>query len=348
MTLCLPELPEFLFGGRIIQAPMAGLTNASTVIASCNAGILGSLGAGNLGAADIRAEIKKIRAATDRPFNINLFIVDDIETPSIPTEELFDLDEYYARKGIEFELPETYCPPFKDQFKALLEEIPPVASFTFGILDAEAVNELHQRNIFIVGTATNLPEVIEWQNAGANAICLQGIEAGGHHGTFRFEDKHLSLSSLIEQASSIARVPLIAAGGIMDGASIVSCFNRGASAVQMGTAFLCCNETSTPQPYRSKLLSGLTENDTVITKAFSGRKARGVRNEFIMQFDNSLVSPYPIRNALTQSLRKFATQKGDVENMSLWAGCGVSAIRAMSLNELVLKLRNEMKNSNHI
>jgi nitronate monooxygenase len=342
------KLPAHLFSDGIIQAPMAGLTDAAIVIASCQAGILGSLGAGNLEPAAIRTEIKKIRSATDRPFNINLFVVNEAIFPEIPTDELLVLSNYCNENGIDFELPTKFCPSFRDQFHVILDETPAIASFTFGILDTEAINELHKRNIFVIGTATNLLEIKNWQDIGADAVCLQGIEAGGHRGTFKFSEEDLDLFTLLQQATSVAHIPIVAAGGIMDGASIVSCFRHGADAVQLGTAFLCCNEALTPEAYRNKLLSGLTADDTIVTRAFSGRPARGVRNEFIAKFDALPVSPYPIRNALTQPLRKWATQKGDAENMSLWAGTGLAAIRSLGLSELVSTLRREMEDSEGI
>ncbi|MCQ8278976.1 nitronate monooxygenase [Acetobacteraceae bacterium KSS8] len=336
------RLPAALFGDGIVQAPMAGLSDAALVSACCQAGVVGSLGAGGLQPDAMRREIVAIRDATDRPFNINLFVIDERQGASVPELEQAALAAYCRDHDLPFALPERFAPRFRDQLDAVLEAAPPIASFAFGIPDRADLAVLRARGAFVIGTATSRAELEAWQESGADAVCVQGVEAGGHRGGFLLPDERLGLDALLSELAPIATVPLIAAGAIMNGADMVAKRRLGAQAVQMGTAFLCCDEAPTPAAYRRALLSGRDGTQTVLTQAFSGRWARGLRNDFIRQFETAPVSPYPIRNALTQPLRKAATARGDTQNMSLWAGTGVGAIRAMPVAELVAALRAEI------
>jgi nitronate monooxygenase len=332
-----------LLDNSIIQAPMAGASNAALVCAANHAGALGSLGAGNMDANSMRIEVEKIRRLSSRPFNINLFVSEVRKDYEIPVAEIDRLRNHCLENGLDFVLPRQFAPDFHEQFQALIDLAPPIASFTFGILEKEAVAALHQRNIFVIGTATSLPEAIAWQNVGADAICVQGIEAGGHQGSFIEPTANLPLRALLAQIRPMAKLPLIAAGGLMTGLDIASCMQLGANAAQLGTAFLCCTESPISQTYRDALLGKLGKPKTVLSTAFSGRKARGIANSFIHAFDGTLVSPYPFRNALTQSLRQSANKKCDHQNMSLWAGCGLAHCREMDAKTLVETLKNEIR-----
>ncbi|KMQ82000.1 enoyl, partial [Lasius niger] len=201
---------------------MAGLTDAALVIHACQAGLMGSLGAGTMEPAAIRAAIHSIRAGTERVFNINLFIVDAHEG-HVPDPAVLAVLHQYLETLAHEEAPDVpllrrYAPSFAGQFAVLLDEAPPVASFTFGILSPERVAALQERGVTVIGTATTAREAKAWEQVGADAVCLQGIEAGGHRGGFLEEDfTGVGLLALIPACRAAVDIPVIAAGGIMTG-----------------------------------------------------------------------------------------------------------------------------------
>ena len=204
---------------------------------------------------------------------------------------------------------------------------------------------LKEEKILVVGTATGLEEALAWQTLGADAVCLQGIEAGGHRGSFLSDQANgLDLSNLLQICRNPIRLPIIAAGAIMDGHGIRRALAQGADLVQMGTAFLSCAEAGTHVAHRQALLQA-KPGDSCLTRAFSGRYARGLRNRFIdlMQAHENLVPNYPIQNALTGSIRAHASANSNAEYMSLWAGQGAHLSRALSVAELFRALLSEWR-----
>ncbi|CCE79989.1 Piso0_003082 [Millerozyma farinosa CBS 7064] len=330
----------------VIQAPMAGVTKSAMVIASCRSGIVGSLGAGMLKPEDIRESIKEIKSeAEGAPFNINLFVIDHYGNGyDWDDREVAWLQQYYQEQSLgELPRPKSFAPVFKEQFQAVLEEAPPIVSFTFGIVEASDVQECHRRSIKVIGTATNVLEALEWEKVGADAICVQGIEAGGHRGNFLdLDDPGTGLFALIPEVTSKVNIPVIAAGGVMDGRGIAAAKILGASAVQMGTAFLASHEAALPEAYKKGITGGVFSHETTLTNAFSGRYARGVKNSFTEFGKGKHVLPYPVQNALTQPLRKASTQKGDPDHISLWAGQGVNKVRQKKISEICNELRLEL------
>jgi nitronate monooxygenase len=336
----------------IIQAPMAGgSTTPELVAAVSNAGALGSLAAPLLAPATIVEQAKRIRELTSRPFAINLF-VQPLPEPSAETVEQAAelLKPVWQQFGWDaLPAPAKWCEDFAAQLEALAMARPAVASFTFGILTREQVNRLHAENIFVIGTATHVLEALAWQDAGADAVCAQGIEAGGHRGTFlgRQQDG-IGTMALVPQVVDAVRIPVIAAGGIMDGRGIAAALDLGAQAAQLGTAFLACDESGVHRAYKERLLLAAQDPEkslTCLTRAFSGRYARGLVNRFIeiMQPFEDRVPPYPIQNALTGVIRGQAAKDGDADYMSVWAGQGVAAIRSMPAGELVQTLVAELE-----
>ncbi|ANB11131.1 hypothetical protein AWJ20_3930 [Sugiyamaella lignohabitans] len=329
----------------VIQAPMAGVSSSSMVVAASKAGILGSLGGGMMQPEVLRKEIEAIRNQTDRPFNINLFVIDNYEQGfDVRTKDIQWLKDYYKQEGVEFNLPKSFAPKFQDQFETLLELAPPVASFAFGILSAEQVDACHERGIRVIGTATSGEEAVAWEKVGADAICAQGTEAGGHRGNFiNLDDPGLGLFALIPEIKRQVKIPVIAAGGIMSGQGIVASRLLGADVAQLGTYFLASTEAGIPSGYLKSLAGQKSGSNTSLTKGFSGRYARGIVNKFMNTSKEHSIYPYPIQNALTQPLRKATLAKGDAESYSLWSGQGLYQVKeGESISDLVDSLEREI------
>jgi nitronate monooxygenase len=332
----------------VIQAPMAGgATTPELVSAVSNAGALGFLAAATLSPKDIELQAAAIRVLTRRPFGINLFIL-----PDHPVSDLSEINQAWAQTRpfrSALEMPEELQPPtkyaevFTDQLAALIVAKPAVASFTFGILTSEQMRRLKLAGIAVVGTATHVEEALAWETLGADAICVQGVEAGGHRGTFLSPSSSLlsgtaSIDSQLQAATGLfallplvvdsVKIPVIAAGGIMDGRGIAAALALGATAVQMGTAFLTTRQSAISSEWKQSLRTA-KPTETCLTRAFSGRYARGLRNEFIANFEanQSNLPAYPVQNALTAGLRKQAAVVGNPQLLSLWAGQAVSQLQ---------------------
>lgn len=328
----------------VIQAPMAGISTAEMVVAASNAGFLGSLGAGMMSPEEMEASLRQIKSETTAAFNVNLFIIDHLPDYQLDAEDILFLRNIYEKLELDFILPDKYAPSFQEQFEVLLHAKPPVASFTFGILTQEQVSKLHDQGILVCGTATTSAEARAWAEVGADSVCAQGIEAGGHRGSFLSDDGNgVGLFPLVREIVKDISIPVIAAGGIMDGEGIVAAISLGAEAVQMGTAFLGCSDAVLAPAYRKALAQHLPAESTMLTNIFSGRLARGIRNQFIEEYGSSQPFPYPVQNALTQALRKKAARDGNAENMSLWAGQGLRLIRDVSFKELAHILQDEIR-----
>ncbi len=200
--------------------------------------------------------------------------------------------------------------------------------------------------MFLVGTATTVEEALALERAGVDAVVTQGSEAGGHRGTFSgsFESGMVGTVALVPQVVDAVTVPVIASGGIMDGRGIAAALALGASAVQMGTAFLTCSEAGVADVYKAAILAS-HEDDTRLTRAFSGRPARGIVNRFMNDMENTdfrdAILPFPLQNALTRPLRAAAAKQGRAEYLSLWAGQGLRMARRQSAADLVARLTKE-------
>lgn len=327
----------------IIQAPMAGgATTAELVAAVSNSGGLGSLGAAYMPADAIRKAIINIRERTDKPFAVNLFIPKEYHATSDQIQRSCHFIEQACRElkvKIEPAAP-PYAQSFEEQMSVLVEEKVPVFSFIFG-LPAESWLSKLRKNSITIGTATNVAEALLLEQAGIDMIVAQGSEAGGHHGTFigKAEDSLIGLISLLPQLIAQLKVPVIAAGGIMNGSTIKASLMLGASAVQMGTAFLTCKESGIHHKYKEALLS-TTADTSVLTAAFSGRLARGLRNKFTDRLANhsEYILPFPIQNAMTRSMRNEAAKQNCTDFMSLWAGQSAYLCKETTVAELMRQL----------
>lgn len=332
----------------LIQAPMAGgATTPELVAAVSNAGALGSFAAATLSPQAMREGVARVRQLTDRPFNVNLFVLDD---PAPSDAEVARaqarLDPLRAELGLPpGGRPARFCEDNRAQLETLIELAPPVVSFTFGLLDAAAVARLHAAGSRVIGTATTVAEARAWEAVGADMVCAQGCEAGGHRGTFLGDPQqsNIGLLALLPQVAAAVQVPVIAAGGLMDGRGIAASLLLGAQAAQLGTAFLCCPESGIPALWKAAILAA-GDDSTRLTRAFSGRYARGIVNDFMRRFaaEEQQVPDYPVQNALTADIRQAATRQGRAEYLSLWAGQGAGMARALPAAELVRVLMDEL------
>lgn len=339
---------DTLFEIPVIQGPMAGgACTPELVAAVSNAGGLGAFPASLLGPQDIEEQVARIRALTSRPFMLNFFV----QGQPAPTNDEIDravelLRPVWAGLGWnELPRPKKWNEDFAAQFDTLVALRPAAASFTFGILTPGQVERLRAAGIFVIGTVTTVLEALAWQAVGADAVVASGIEAGGHRGTFigPQEEAGMNAAALWPQVAGAVTIPVIAAGGIMDGADIGKALAAGARAVQMGTAFLVTDEARIHPAYKARLQSGA--GTTRLTRSFSGRYARGIENRFMRQMAavEEQVPPYPIQNALTGPIRAAAAASGDTELMSMWAGTEFARARPMPAGRLVALLAAELQ-----
>ena len=332
----------------IIQGPLGGGPSTPELVAAVsNAGGLGSLGAAYLNPDQIADAIRQTRALTNRPFQVNLFAGGWRTDPAFDAAPMLELlSEIHPLLNIPPPvLPPPAPDPFPAQLEAVLDACPPIFSFTFDIPNQDALSRLQSRGIMIVGTATTLAEARLLAEARVDAIVAQGAEAGAHRGTFAgsFEESMVPTLELTAQIHNSLPTPVIAAGGLMDGRDVAAAMAAGASAAALGTAFLACSESGAPAVYKQALVNASSDT-TVITRAFSGRPARGLKNEFIARLEKKqhAILPYPFQNALTRAMRSAAGRQGLAGFLSLWAGTGVARTRSMPAGKLVRLLAQEM------
>ncbi|HLK21831.1 MAG TPA: nitronate monooxygenase [Bryobacteraceae bacterium] len=333
----------------IIQGPLGGGPSTPELVAAVsNAGGLGSLGAAYSTPDQIANDIARVRSLTSKPFQVNLFAGGwDAKAYADAGAMLEILAEIHHTLGIPPPTPPLPKPdPFPDQLEVVLAARPPNFSFTFGIPSPDAMTRLKQRGILIIGTATTVAEAKLLKEAGVDAVAAQGAQSAAHRGTFAgpFESSMIRTSDLVSGIVAAVDLPVIAAGGIMDGRDIVASIEAGASAAMLGTAFLVTDESAAPQAHKQAILSADRDN-TVITGAFSGRPARGMPNKFIRTLlgrENAIL-PYPLQNALTRAMRTAAAQQSNPDFLSLWAGQELTRARSMPAAALVNALAAEMQ-----
>jgi nitronate monooxygenase len=330
---------------------MNGAGTPEMVAAVTNAGGLGSLAASYTPAPGIRSAVESIRSMTTGAFNINLFVQDTPRPASAELGGVFTLlDPIREELGLPPAAPlEKYCEDFREQLETVIELKVPIASFTFGLLDAESVERLHRAGSMVVGTATNVAEARAWEQNGADIICAQGAEAGGHRGTFigKWESSMIGTMALVPQIVDNVRLPVIASGGIMDGRGVAAALVLGAQAAQLGTAFLPCAESRIHPAWKERIRQA-TDTSTRPTRAFTGRAARGIVNEYMQRMEpyEEQVPEFPIQNALTTSIRQAATKADRPEFLSMWAGQAAAMARSrkegIGASELMRQLVDEL------
>jgi nitronate monooxygenase len=327
----------------IIQAPMAGGVSTPLLAAAVSeAGGLGMIGVGYLNPLETREQILEVKNRTKKPFGINLFIPEKTILKDGDAREAYKaLEPFRARLGVASSYSIKSEDHYKKQLQIVLEEGVPVCSFTFGLPTDEEIRMLKEKKIIIIATATTVEEAMLAEKKGMDAVVLQGSEAGGHRGTFLHspEEGLIGLISLIPQAADQVSIPVIAAGGIMDSRGINAALCLGAEAAQLGTAFLTCKESGANSEHKRAILHA-TEEQTVVTKVFSGKYARGINNDFIKKMEelDAAVAPFPVQNSFTSGIRKEAAKQSNPEYMSLWSGQSPRLSKDVSVAELMAGL----------
>ena len=335
----------------IVQAPMAGATTPELAATVSNFGGLGSLGGGTTAPDVLNSQINTIRTLTDRPFMINLMVLSEHDSTTLDSAIPTWLSSYYQENDIEIDLPKHPALSFAEQLQVLYDNPVPVASFTFGIITSAQVQRLQSLGTRVVGTTNHPLEAKAWADIGADAVCVQGSEAGGHRGGWlpQSASDPLGLLTLISQTRACTDIPLIAAGGIMTGQAIKAIQTAGAELAQIGTAFLTTDKCGINDIYKQALIDASQDKrsaETRLTRLFSGKQARGLLNDYLRDFAQyesaHELPPYPQLNAMTKFLRADAKKNLDPERQSLWAGQGVALVRKERTVELLERLVKEL------
>jgi nitronate monooxygenase len=334
----------------LFQAPMAGGGDTAELVAAvCQAGGLGFIGAAYLSAEQIVERCGKVRSLTDRPFGINLFapLPAPVEDEAAIERAIARIAPYYSELGLPApQRPSLPAIRFDDQMAAVLESGAAAFSYAFGLIPNDAIEQIKRRGMYCMGTATTVQEAQMVAESGADAVIAQGSEAGGHRSSFEasFEAGMIGSMAFLPQVVDAVPAPVVASGGIMDGRGVAAALMLGASAVQMGTAFLTCDEAGIAPGYKDAILSA-REDQTRITRAFSGRPARGIANRMLMDYEDARGSTlqFPLQNVLTRQLRNEAVKQNRPEFLSLWAGQGIRMARRGPAAELVKAIGEELE-----
>ena len=332
----------------IIQAPMAGFALSAMVIAVSEAGGLGSLGCAVLNADQIRAELSLIRQGTSRPINVNFFCH---RPPEVDSErELVwreRLASYYIELGLDPKapIPSSSRTAFDSAMCDLIEEFrPEVVSFHFGLPDKELVSRVKATGAKILSSATTVEEARWLESQGCDAIIAQGYEAGGHRGMFLTRDigTQVGTMALVPQVVDAVKVPVIAADGIADARGIVAAFVLGASAVQLGTAYLSCAEARVG-PLHRQALRNAKESQTALTNVFTGRPARAIVNRIVREVGpmSALAPEFPLAAGALAPLRTNSEAAGSDDFVPMWSGQAVRLSRELPAGELTSRLATE-------
>lgn len=344
----------------ILLAPMAsGATTPPLVSAISDAGGLGSLGCAMHAPDAMDRDVGEIRRLTKRTFGVNLFVLEEPEAPDsdVVAAAWKILQPIRAKFGLAVDAapPTKFGESFAAQFERLVALQPPVASFTFGILSQSQIDALHATGCFVIGTVTSVAEALAWEALGADAICAQGSEAGGHRGTFLHDWTTMMTGTmaLIPQIVDAVRLPVIAAGGITDGRGVAAALALGATAAQLGTAFLRSTECGASRTWKDAL-GRAGDGDTRVSRVFSGRHMRGLDSELrrVLEPFADTLPGFPVQLALTAEVRAAAAKAGNAEYISAGAGQAVALAReepaAAIMSRLAAELAAAGKRANRI
>jgi nitronate monooxygenase len=328
----------------IVLAPLAGgPATVELAVAVSQAGGLGFLAAGYRRAVDVRDQIDAFREASDRPFGVNVFVPARAPTdPQTYAAYVERLRPEAERAGVALGEPRFEDDEFDAKIELLLEARPPVASFVFGCPAPEAIAALRDAGVEVLVTATTPEEAVEAERAGASAIVVQGCEAGGHRGSASNEDRPgYGLIALLQLVGERVSLPLVAAGGIASGGALAAALAAGAVAAQIGTAFLLAPEAGTSAAHRAAVAA---PGETRMTRAFTGKPARGIVNRFMRDHDAFAPAAYPELHHVTAPLRAAARHAGEPDQINLWAGQAHELARAEPAAQIVARLAAEARN----
>jgi nitronate monooxygenase len=328
----------------IIQGPLGGLSSQRLTAAVSNYGGLGSFGAHGLTPGAIKDVIAELRSMTDKPFAMNLWVSMEDAGAKASDEAAFKRSLATVTpliKSLGGTLPSfnPYSPiEFEEQARVLIDAKVPAFSFIFGIPPKEMLDECRAKGIVTIGAATTPDEAIELQKANVDVIAASGFEAGGHRGSFlrAAEESLTGTFSLVPQVADLVSAPVVAAGGIADARGIVAAFVLGAEGVQIGTAFLACNESGASPEHRRALLGG-NAGKTALTRGFTGRLGRGIKNQLLdtMNAPGVEILPYPLQRFLMRNVSGPAEKAGRRELIPMWAGQSANLAHCTSATELL-------------
>ncbi|MCV4263419.1 NAD(P)H-dependent flavin oxidoreductase [Pseudomonas capsici] len=329
----------------ILQAPMAGATGSAMAIAVGNAGGLASLPCAMLSPEQIREEVALIRQHSQAPLNLNFFChTPPADDPERALRWKEALQPYYQELGADYDAPTPVSSraPFDADSCALVEDLKPeVVSFHFGLPERALLDRVRATGARIISSATTVQEAVWLESNGCDAIIAMGYEAGGHRGMFLSDQLHTQVGTfaLVPQIANAVSVPVIAAGGIAEGRSVAAAFILGASAVQVGTAYLFCPEAKVSKPHHRALRSA-TDSQTALTNIFTGRPARGIVNRIMSEIGpmSALAPAFPLAGGALIPLRAKAEPQGNGDFMNLWAGQAVGIKHELSAAELTRQL----------
>lgn len=335
----------------VVLGAFGGASSSELVAAVSNAGGLGSYGLYGLPAERIREVADDLRARTDRPFVLNLWLPLDGHEYDIPSDEQFSeylrpLLPYFEELGLPAPTPPArYLPSFEEQLDAVVEARPAALSFVFGVPSETVLTRCRQAGIVTIGTATTPDEARLLAAGGIDAIIATGMEAAGHRVSFlrRPEESLVGTMALVPRVVDAVDVPVIAAGGIGDGRGVAAALTLGADAALLGTAFLACDESAASSAHRGRLWSEAAET-TVVTRAFSGRAARGVPNRMSRELGDTGdgLAPFPVQGWLAGRIKAEAVRREDPELMSLWAGQGAPLIRHHRAADVIAAIERDV------
>ncbi|AUO12218.1 nitronate monooxygenase [Priestia megaterium] len=327
----------------IVQAPMAGgVSTPKLAAAVSDSGGLGFLAAGYKSARELEQEIIEMHSLTKKPFGVNLFVPTN-EKVAVDALDCYQKELSKAAEYLECQvgIPKNDDDEWSAKLDIIQKHQVPAVSFTFGCPDREIVASLKGIGSRVFVTITTPQEAEVALRAGADALCLQGIEAGGHRSTFLEDSVDYPLMKLLKEVRSITTKPLIAAGGLMTGADIKHVLQEGASAAQLGTAFICCPESGASALHKESILQKRF-NETDVTRAFTGKRARGFVNAFFISYDKLAPSAYPHIHYMTKPIRAKATQMNNSEYASLWTGTGFTLAKELPAHLIVEELVQEL------
>lgn len=338
----------------IIQAPMFGVTTPHMVAATSNINCLGSLALADLNAEKCTDAIRLTKQLTKNPFAVNIFVHDIPEiTDTLRTDyanaKIF-IEHLAAQNNLDVNIPtidQLKINSYHEQVEVIISENCKILSFTFGNLDKHSIDKLKSNGTILIGTCTSVREAIVLEKSGIDIICVQGLEAGGHRGSFTSEDiPKIGGLSLLAQVSEIVNVPVIYAGGIYNSKTLLASRALGAAGFQIGSLLLGSGESAL-KDFEKDRLRKVKESDIILTKSFSGRFARGIRNTFISDTEETaFILPYPYQNKLTGELRKVAKINKNVDFLNLWVGQSINDYSGKSTTEILRNLIKQTETNN--
>jgi nitronate monooxygenase len=327
----------------ILLGAFGGLSSVALTAAVSDAGGLGAYGLYGYEAARIRETAAAVRTATDRPFALNIWLPTGDEAAPGPQHTVFAqaLQPFYEAVGVDIPArPEAYLPSFEEQIEAVWEAAPAALSVVYGVPSAEIVDEAHRRGIRVIGTATTVAEAVALEAGGVDVVIASGAEAAGHRVSFlrSAEESLVGTFALVPQVVDAVGIPVVAAGGVADRRGVAAARALGASGVQVGTAFLAAAESAANDAHRAAIRSTAADG-SVLTRAMSGRLARGARNRAVRAIEASgTIAPFPMQNWLTGKFRAPAGKQNFGELQSLWLGQAARLARGATADEVFAEL----------